>query len=94
MDLSTTIFGEVHVTRDGTRDFEYVAKIGGAIVSGWCSDRNELNFTVIDAGLRVGREFETSRAHIAAHHRLESRLMDRNLTAVECRDLVRVDVDA
>jgi hypothetical protein len=71
-----------------------VAQIRRTVGGGRRSNGDELDVTVSDAGCCIRREPEASGRGIAADHRLEAGLVNRNLAPIERRDLVDVDVDA
>ena len=80
---------------DRARDFEHVREIGAAVLVRRRADGDEDDLRLAPSPTSAfGGERQPSAAAIRAHQRFEARLVDRNLAALEARDLVRVDIDA
>src|SRR5207253_4872745 len=84
----------VHVPGDGLRDLTDEGQVGGAVGVGRSTDRDEDREGALDARFQVGREGEPSRAFVLRDDLFEPRLVDRNVTRLEGRDLRFVLVDA
>ena len=83
-----------HVAADGFCGGEHVLQVGRAILVGWRADADKLQGAMCHCGGHIGRELQPCGGDIALHHRVEPRLVDRNLAAPEHFDLARVDIEA
>jgi hypothetical protein len=86
--------GLVHVLADLARHAEHVLEIRGAVLARRGADRDEHDPRAADGGRDVGREGQAALGLVALDHRLETRLVDRDLVALEPGDLLRVLVHA
>ena len=84
----------LHIAADVVRRGDDVLQVRRAILAGRRADRDQLDLAVRDARHDVGREAQAPRLLVALHDRLEPRLEDRDLAAVQARDLVLVHVEA
>jgi hypothetical protein len=83
-----------HGGPDGTRRRQHMLQIRAAVLARWRADADELQGSVRHCGGDVGRELQSPGRGVAPHHRLQSRLVDRNLPGPQQRDLGLVHVQA
>ena len=94
VDLVTTTRVLGHVLADRRGDRQHIFQIGRAVLVGRRADRDELEQAVLHAFGRVGRELDAAGREVLLDQRIETRLVDRRLAALEPLDLALVDVDA
>ena len=94
VDLSTTTRGPSMWRGDAAGGREHVLQVGGAVLAGGRAHRDHLHAAVARALRRVGGEGESPGRHVGAHDLAQPRLEDRDLAAVQHRDLALVDVEA
>src|SRR5690606_20030966 len=83
-----------HVLADGASDLEHVLEVRGAVLVGRRAYGDELKETMGHAGCRVGRERESPGVYRSSNHRLEARLVDRQLALLQLFHFRGIDVHA
>jgi len=84
----------VHVAADRARRRNYVLQIGRAVFVRRRADCDELDLPVRDTLRDIRREMQAAGFGVAPDQRFEARLVDRDVPAIQLRDLVRIDVEA
>ncbi len=83
-----------HVLAERARGRQHVGQVGRAVLVRRRADRDHHDVGEMSALGRRGAEIQATLVAIALHHRLQARLVDRDLTAIEPVDLRPVQVDA
>jgi hypothetical protein len=83
-----------HVGRYRPRGAEHIAQVGGAVLIGGSTDRNQLEESVLDALDGIGRELDTAGFGVALDERVQSGLVDGDIPAIQTLDLACIDVHA
>ena len=84
----------VQVRPDGACHRENVAQVGGAVLSGWRTHGDELEQAVVNPPHRIRGELDAPGFRVALDERVQSRLVDGDLTALQALDLGGVHVHA
>jgi hypothetical protein len=82
------------VFADGARHSQHVTQIGGSIFIGRGTHGDELEQAMLHALFGIGGEAQPSGIEVALHHRVQARLVDGQLAALQHLHFPRVHVDA
>ena len=85
-------FVVIHVAPDVAGCGCDVLGIRAAVFAGWRTHGNKLNGAEMRSGFKIGREMQPSGFHVARHHVVQTRLVNRQAPLAQARNLVRVHI--
>ena len=85
-------FVVVHVAPDVAGCGCHVLGVCAAVFARGCTHGNKLNGAEMRSGLEIGREMQPSGFHVARHHVVQTRLVNRQAPLAQARNLVRVHI--